>query len=228
MIRTNPDTITHWTEAHPETVAFFHTLNQHHIDWGLYCGSSAQLLTGNRQSNDIDIVIRERDFWSVVSLISANAFLYQEKDATIACGDGLVLRFPRRSVCFWLDGQEVEVMATTTARRKGHEYHLAMSHFSVAHRLMFEVGETQLYIANPLDTMILKSVLQRGSNMGKHDAEDIASLVKAYPIDPLYAKKRISEVRLQERELDFLAMCGVEIDPTPVQSSTPYDILYAY
>jgi len=224
---TASDIITKWTNDHPQAMAFFHSLNRHRIDWGLYCGSSAQLLTGNRKSKDIDIVIHNRDFWSVVSLVSRNACLYQEKDATVLCGDGIVLDFPRRSVCFWLDGQEVEIMATTTARHNGHEYRLAMSHFSAAHRLMFEVGEVQLYVANPLDTMILKSVLQRGPKLNKHDAEDIASLVKAYPVDASYVEKRIAEVQLQSRELDFLAMCGVEIT-APVQNTPSYDILYAY
>lgn len=227
MTRTT-DTITQWTQNHPQAMAFFNTLNKHQIDWGLYCGSSAQLLTDNRQSKDIDIVIRNRDFWSVVSLVSRNACLYQEKDATVLCGDGIVLDFPRRSVCFWLDGQEVEIMATTSARKGSHEYRLAMSHFSAAHRLMFEVGTTQLFITNPFDTMVLKSILQRGPNMDKHDAEDIASLVKAYPVDLRYAEKRIAEVQLGARELDFLAMCGVEMAPTPMQSTVPYDILYAY
>ena len=227
MMYTNPDSMTHWIEGHPETVAFFDKLNQNHIDWGIYCGSSAQLLTGCRESNDIDIIIRDRDFWAVVSLVPANASLFQEKDAMVSCGDGAVLDFPRRSVCFWLDGQEVEVMATTTARQKGHEYHLAMSNFSAAHRLMFEVGATQLYVSNPFDTMALKSVLQRGSHMDKHDAEDIASLVRAYPVDPLYVKKRIAEIQLKDRELDFLSMCGVEIPSTSVQTRAVYDILYA-
>lgn len=229
MVRTSrPTTIAHWIDRHPETVAFFHALNQHGIDWGLYCGSSAQLLTGNRQSNDIDIVIRDRDFQSVVRLIPTKAMLYQEKDTTVVCGDGIALDFPRRSACFWLDGQEVEIMATTTARHNKHEYHLAMSRFSAAHRLMFEVNDTQLYVTNPLDTIILKSILQRGPMMGKHDAEDIASLIKAYPIDISYAKKRIAQVHLRERELDFLAMCGFEFSHTSVQTTTPYDILYAY
>lgn len=228
MTNRHPTAMTHWINTHPKAVAFFNTLNQHHIDWSLSCGSSTQLLTGSRQSKDVDIIIRDRDFWPVVSLIPTNASLYQDKGATVSCGDGTVLDFPRRSACFWLDRQEVEIIATTTAKYEKHEYHLAVSRLSATHRLMFEVNQTRLYIANPLDTIILKSILQRGPAMDKHDAEDIASLNKAYPPDASYARQRINEVGLQERELDFMAMCGVELHPGSVQNPTSRGIIYTY
>lgn len=220
--------IINWTQRHPQTVAFLDTLNRQNIDWGMYCGTTAQLLTDNRQSNDVDIVIRDRDFRKVAELAPASAMLHQENTATVACGDGLTLDFPKKSICFWLDGQEIEIMASTSARSNRHSYHLAMSDLAVQNRLMFEVGKTQLYVSNPFDTMALKSILQRGHNLGKHDATDIASLSKHFTPSTIYALRRAREIQLDERALDFLAMCNVDLSPTPVQTMSSRAILHAY
>lgn len=219
-------TITNWTNRHPQTMAFFDRLNQRGIAWGIYCGSAAQLLTGDRASSDIDIVIDDRDFSTVALLAPHFATVHDDREAKVDCGDGIVLDFPRRSICFWMDGQEVEIMASTTAKRGYHKYHLGMSKLTVSHRLMFEVGSSQLYISHPFDTMALKSVLQRGRDIGKHDAEDIASLARRYPADYDYAVKRAAEIRLTNREFDFLAMCNVSLNP--IQTMPKYGILYAY
>lgn len=218
-------TITNWTNRHPQTMAFFDLLNQHGIAWGVYCGSATQLLTGNRMSCDIDIVIQSSDFATVVSLAPQPATIHDRADYTVNCGDGIILDFPMRSICFWLDGQEVEVMATTSAKHRHHKYQLGMSELSINHRLLFEVGRSRLYVSHPFDTIALKSVLQRGSRMGKHDAEDIASLAKQYPIDYNYAAKRAAEIQLTNRELDFLDMCNIDL--ASIQTAPDYAILYA-
>lgn len=221
-----PRTITNWTNRHPQTMAFFDSLNQRNIAWGIYCGSAAQLLTGDRASSDIDIVIDDSDFSTVTSLVPHIATVHDDRAAKVDCGDGIVLDFPRRSICFWLDDREVEIMASTTAKRGYHKYHLGMSELTVSHRLMFEVGSSQLYVSHPFDTMALKSVLQRGRSMAKHDAEDIASLARQYPADYDYAEKRAAEIRLTDREFDFLAMCNVGL--RSMQTMSKYGILYAH
>jgi hypothetical protein len=228
MVTPTPDAFIHWTKRHPQTVAFLSKLNNQGIDWGLYCGTTAQLLTGNRQSNDVDIVIRNSDFQTVRELAPANATIHQDDTATVTCGDGLTLNFPKHSICFWLDGQEIEIIASTTASSDNHQYHVAMSDLAIQNRLMFEVGKTQLYVINPFDTMALKAILQRGYSMRKHDATDIASLGKHYSPSTIYALRRTREMQLDDRALDFLAMCNIELASTPVQTTPSRGILHAY
>jgi predicted nucleotidyltransferase len=61
------------------------------------------------------------------------------------------------------------------------------------------------------DNIILKAILQRSEKEGKHDIEDIKSMIKNEEIDFKYLKERIKKYQVEEIVLPILEKLGIKL-----------------
>jgi predicted nucleotidyltransferase len=61
------------------------------------------------------------------------------------------------------------------------------------------------------DNIILKAILQRSEKEGKHDMEDIKSMIKNEEIDFKYLKERIKKYQVEEIVLPILEKLGIKL-----------------
>lgn len=66
-------------------------------------------------------------------------------------------------------------------------------------------------IVNPVDTILLKSILQRGAEKGKHDVEDIKAILEHVELDLNYLKKRLLEANALEYTTPLFEKLGVPL-----------------
>lgn len=71
-----------------------------------------------------------------------------------------------------------------------------------------------LPFAAPEETILLKAILQRGAEQGKHDAEDISAMAARLPwINVPYLTRRSMETESYARVSPFLRECGIVLLP---------------
>lgn len=199
--------VTDWCQTHPRILKYLESLNLNKVDWAIYAGASVSLLTGSRQPTDIDIIVFDSAFERVRELSPKDAD--DTQGPAVYCGDGVVLDFPRKGLVFRLDGADIEVMDTGDAGYDGHVYHLNMSRLSASRRLSCEVDGIKVYLYNPVDTIAIKSVVQRGAEQNKFDLQDVQSLHRSCDIDYGYLAARAKEIGLDGRAWEFLERAGL-------------------
>jgi hypothetical protein len=88
--------------------------------------------------------------------------------------------------------------------------------FSIDNEMMERIKYRKLFdIEVPLipveDNIILKAILQRSEKEGKHDMEDIKSMIKNEEIDFKYLKERIKKYQVEEIVLPILEKLGIKL-----------------
>jgi hypothetical protein len=88
--------------------------------------------------------------------------------------------------------------------------------FSIDNEMMERIKYRKLFdIEVPLipveDNIILKAILQRSEKEGKHDIEDIKSMIKNEEIDFKYLKERIKKYQVEEIVLPILEKLGIKL-----------------
>jgi len=64
-----------------------------------------------------------------------------------------------------------------------------------------------------MEIILLKAILQRGPEQGKHDLEDIKKLLKFTYINKDYLRQRLEEINADERMITCLAQFGIQLPP---------------
>lgn len=83
---------------------------------------------------------------------------------------------------------------------QGKRYDLALTNDVLDHRLVAEFEGEKVTFYPPEDVLLIKALLQRGSDVGKHDIEDVEKFLKIFPsIRSEYLRKRISLIGAEER-----------------------------
>ncbi|MEM2928064.1 MAG: nucleotidyltransferase [Nitrososphaerota archaeon] len=88
--------------------------------------------------------------------------------------------------------------------------------FSIDNEMIERIKYRKLFdIEVPLipveDNIILKAILQRSEKEGKHDIEDIKSMVENERIDFKYLKERIKKYQVEEIVLPVLEKLGIKL-----------------
>lgn len=108
---------------------------------------------------------------------------------------------------------DVEIMARMDIHASdGQVYPLRMNRDVIrqSHPHIHMGKWTPLPFAAPEETILLKAILQRGQEQGKHDAEDITAMAARLPwINVPYLTKRSLETESYERIAPFLQECGI-------------------
>jgi hypothetical protein len=158
-------------------------INNVDICFGLYAGAYVSVMTSNRPAKDVDFLVADEDIEKTKALfpgcdkkeMGATTFLYPFNE------------------------HRIELMS-------GADYDIADSHYlfrltqlAWEHTTVLKGKDFKVRLCNPIDTILLKAMLQRGVDQGKHDREDIEDLLKVVTVDRSYLTSRLAELNPDER-----------------------------
>ncbi len=163
-------------------------LNNSGIKYGLYAGTQVSILTSNRMPTDIDFLVADEDILKLKEIFP----FALTKD----CGDSLFLYIGRN--------EEIEFMSQDNINIDGSNYTFRLTDLCWKNTTLLKGKDFEFRLCNVVDTILLKSILQRGKEQGKHDLEDIEALMKVCEIDKKYLEQRLLEIKGDQRVIDIL------------------------
>ena len=178
-----------------ELIPTLKKLNKNGVKYGLFSGSYVTLVTGYRETNDIDFLLSDDELDHIKSLFpdlqveqkESTLLLYIDKERKLefgCMGDFLVnsKRYPCR--------------LTKLAQKRVRKVNF---------------GNVRLNLLDPVDTLLAKAILNRGIEVRKHDISDAKKLLLAKKIERSYLLQRANEMHVDERVYSTLASIGVRI-----------------
>lgn len=199
-----------WAQNHPQIIEYFKTLNENNIRWGIYAGGAANLLTNNRPPSDLDIFVHDEDF-DTASRLAPKALITMNLKGNISTTTDEPLVWSCNNCEFNLDNTEIEVTSKLIEIVDGQSHDLSFTNLAIANRICITANSTKIYIANPFDTIAIKSIMQRGAEQNKFDFSDAQELISKCEINHEYFEKRSKQMSLTNREINFLKKAGLNI-----------------
>ncbi|MFC1649421.1 nucleotidyltransferase family protein [Patescibacteria group bacterium] len=178
----------------------FSLLNNNSIHYGLYAGSHVSLLTSNRIPTDIDILVSNQDVTKIKKLFPHAKIEGEKKiNEDIYVKGGAVI----------LEKENVEFAHNLVIEVGDKEYQVYLSNL-VWKNIRQIIGKRNMIYTVPVeDTIIIKAILQRGEELGKHDLSDIEELLKVEKLNKRYLDSRLNEVKANERVVKVLERFGI-------------------
>jgi len=168
--------------SNPHLGSILQALNSN-VKYGLFAGAYVSIITSNRLPTDIDILIADKDYEKLESLFPRSKII-QKPDVK--------LFYPYKD-------PSIEFIANLSIDIGSHHYQFRLSELAWKNTTVLNEGKHSIRLCNPVDTIILKSMLQRGTNEEKHDLDDIKKLKNKIQINKEYLFKRLSEVNSDKR-----------------------------
>ena len=144
------------------------------VDWAIFAGAAAACYGSSRDITDIDVLVRCEDLEKV------RAALKDVETEGFDIGSGADIETSEAVCSFFLDDEMV-------ARINWKNI----------------LGVT-VPIMSVEDNIVFKAILQRGEDRGKHDLEDIRSIVAHEKIDLVYLQKRVKKSDADKRVMPLL------------------------
>lgn len=170
-------------KAVPGLSSVVEVLNKHHIKYGIYSGSYVYIATASRIPTDVDVLVADADIPKVKALFSDCECLEQE-----CC----LYLYPGRE-------RKIEIVSRSVIHIGGAQYHFKLTELAWQHTREIQADGCRVRLCNPVDTILLKAILQRDIAEGKHDFSDIEALLQNEAIDHGYLEERIKEFGFNER-----------------------------
>lgn len=171
-----------FTQKFPDLDATLHTLTTNNITWAIG-GSGALYLLGNeRIPDDVDIYVADEHHDLVDALFGCTSFYYTS---------------PLEHVRNSNPGGDHDLQITSDLQitANGITYHWKLDEEVLGQSII--VGTMRLIPVE--DVLLIKALLQRGQDLGKHDIEDIRAFEQVYTLDKAYLQRRIATLGAQER-----------------------------
>lgn len=162
-------------------------LNKENIDFAIG-GSGCLFLLGNeRLPDDVDIYLVNNQHDRADELFGITSFPYRSEQEEVRNSN--------------VDGDHsMQLTSSLVLTIQGKRYDLALTPDVLSMRLEMEHAGQKIFLYPPEDVLLIKALLQRGQDVGKHDIEDIQNFMKIYPNLRLdYLKKRIANLGAEER-----------------------------
>ena len=168
-------------------------LSKTSIRYGLYAGSHVAVLTNNRSPQDVDFLVHDDDIDELRKVFST-ARIDESGPATFLYVDNDNL---------------IEFMARASIRIEEAVFPFRLTDLACQHIYNYETKLGTINIVDPVDTLLLKAILQRGGI--KHDLEDVSSVLAEIEIDRKYLQARIKESKAGARTVDIWRRFGIQI-----------------
>ena len=165
------------------------------IRYGLYAGAHVAVLTNNRLPTDVDFLVHDDDI-DELKKIFPSAQSNESKSATFV---------------YVGDDNLIEFMGRANIRKENVIYPFRLTNLAVQHLVTFTDGLVAIKVVNPVDTLLLKAILQRDESQGKHDLEDMQAALAQVAIDEKYLKARLKETEAAELTADIWRRFGVQV-----------------
>ena len=187
-MNTPVDNFSHLLRTIPSLDKVINQLNSARIRYGIYAGAYVSIMTSNRPAKDVDILVADEDFSKVRALFG---------DSSESQHDETVFLYP-------YGNKKIELMTMGKYHFGNSHYSLQLTDLAWQHTSVLDNEGVEVRLCNPVETILLKAMLQRGSNEKKHDLEDIADLLEVAKIDRDYLIERLVEVEADERLIKVL------------------------
>jgi len=155
--------------THSKLLAIKNKFQQAGVEWVIFAGAAASCYGSKREITDIDILVRCDD------LAKARTALKDIDLGGFDIGCGAEIRTAQGVCLFFLDDKMIE---------------------RASWRKLFGVVVPVMSVE---DNIILKAILQRGEDKGKHDIEDIKSMIAHEKIDLQYLEERMEKCQAGKR-----------------------------
>lgn len=180
---TNTENYRFLLEAVPGLMSVVEILNKNHIKYGIYSGSYAYIVSANRVPTDVDVLVADEDIPKVRKLFSASRYIDEK-------------------YCLYLypyEDKRIEIISRSVVKIGDAMYRFKLTELAWQHTREIAEENFRVRLCNPVDTILLKAVLQRGANQGKFDFSDIEAILAKEDIDIGYLAERVREVGMDHR-----------------------------
>jgi hypothetical protein len=160
--------------THSKLLTIKRRLHQAGVEWIIFAGAAASCYGSKREITDIDLLVRCDD------LEKARTALKDIDLKGFDVGCGAEIRTAQGTCLFFLDDKMIQ---------------------RASWRQLFDVVVPVMSVE---DNIILKAILQRGEDKGKHDIEDIKSMIAHEKIDSQYLIERIEKCQAEKRTKQLL------------------------
>lgn len=163
------------------------TLNHAHIPFAIG-GSGCLFVLGNdRLPDDVDIYLPNEHHDEADALFQCVSYRYESTQENVRNSN------PEGN-------HSIQLTSDLMLTIQGKRYDLALTAEVLEHRLEAEFEGEKVAFYPPEDVLLIKALLQRGTDVGKHDIEDIEKFLKIFPhLRAEYLQKRISALEAGER-----------------------------
>lgn len=176
----------------------FSKLQEVKLKYGIFAGTCVSVLTGNRESTDIDLLVADDDFDLLIRTLAGRV---EEKETESHKG---AFFYPDQS-------RRLEFASKLDFIVDGIYYPIRLTERAWKNCWKYEVDGVEVILLNPVDTVLEKAIDTRGSEMGKHDPEDIEALMTGVSIDMAYLAVRAKEMKAVEKVAQTLSKYGVSL-----------------
>lgn len=179
----------------PDLKNILEILKTNNIKYGLYAGAFVSILTSYRVPTDVDFLVADTDYLKLTKLFD------KSEPKKWSYGDFLS---PDQK-------NKVDFMANATASPdgSGSRYLFRMTDLAWSKTSVINIDGLEVRFCDPVDTILLKAMLQRGGEESKSDIADIEALLKVVSIDKKYLAERLKETGSDERMLLVLRKFGL-------------------
>ena len=165
------------------------------IRYGLYAGSHVAILTNNRPPTDIDFIVHDDD----LNVLKATFPFAKTRDL----GHGVFL--------YVGDDDVIEFMGAADIFKEGTLYPFRLTELAAQRVTTYSGALSRIKVVDPVDTLLLKALLRRGKNQGKHDFEDIEAILAHVQLDKTYLQTRLGETNSTKVTRGTWQRFGIEV-----------------
>jgi hypothetical protein len=165
------------------------------IRYGLYAGSHVAVLVNNREPTDVDLIVHDDDLPALRALFP----FARTKDLG-------------RAVYLYIgECDAIEFMGRADILRNGKAYPFRLTDLAAEHVRTYTAGRSKIKLVDPVDTLLLKALLRRGQDQGKHDLEDLEAVLNSMRIDQAYLTARLCEVNALDATQHVWRAVGIHV-----------------
>ena len=178
--------------------------------WTICSGTQVALLTSQRLTADVDIMVHDDDFELVASLLPT-ASRKDNQHFPITTTSGEELSCVASKLSDYIDGVEIDIVSHARFHTSEGDFYTNLSEFAYDHRIERRIAGMNIPLSNPFDTILIKAFMRRGHEQNKHDLADSKALSMHLQLDEDYIEERIKETNLSTGARLFLQEIGVLI-----------------
>jgi hypothetical protein len=182
-----PERIEAFFQKFPLLLSTIEKLNAAQIPFAIG-GSGCLFLFGNeRTPDDVDIYLTDDRHDDADKIFGIESYTYTSDTENVRNSN------PGGSHSMQLTSQLI-------LRIEGKEYRLSLTQNVLDHRTKVEYQNQTISLYPVEDVLLIKALLQRGAEVGKHDLEDIQKFLAIQPnIDHDYLSTRMKELVAEQR-----------------------------
>jgi len=109
------------------------------------------------------------------------------------------------------EGDVIEFMGAADVVIGNAVYPFRLTDLATSKPTTCQTGKAKISLVDPVYTLLLKALLRRGADQGKHDLEDMEAVMAKTAVDTEYLASRLEEVGGTIRTADIWRRYGVTL-----------------